>query len=199
MGINVLSVSTLLLFLLVGLVVVDTDIAMQKKAEMKTLIELANHHATFAIDEALKTEGIIDMVEADAMNRFDQRMGQNGNYTREGNFYQPSAESVTTDPVAIINHYIDFQQWRYNTKMFLHYDGESLQMEKLEREADPKPTVGGELRIAITMQDNQTVNLPPKMMIGPSHVVVAYVDERPLVPLLPAHAFPVASVEELKW
>jgi len=198
MGINVLSISTLLLFLLLGLVVVDTDIAMQKKAEMKTLIELANHHATFAIDEALKTEGIIEMVEADAMSLFDQRMEQNGNYIRKGEFYQPSEESVTTDPVAIVNHYIDFQQWRYNTKLFLHYDGDNLQMDKIEKETNLQPA-GGELRIAITIEDNQTVSLPPKMMIGPSNVVVAYIDERPLIPLLPSHAFPVASVEELKW
>lgn len=198
MGINVLSISTLLLFLLVGLVVVDADLAMQKKAEMKTLIELANHHATFAIDQALKTEGIIEMVEAEAIKRFDSRMKENGYYDRNGAYYQPGDQSVTTDPVAIASHYVDFQDWRKNIKLSLHYDGDVLQIEKVEIDPEQQPS-GGQLRIAITMENNQTVSLAPKRMIGPSHVVVAYIDERPLVPLLPAHAFPVASVEELKW
>lgn len=198
MGINVLSISTLLLFLLIGLVVVDTDIAMQKKAEMKTLIELANHHATFAIDQTLKTEGIIEMVETEAMNRFALRMKENGHYERDGEFLQPAEDSVTTDPVAIANHYIGFRDWRHNIRLSLHFDGSSLTMENIRIEPDEQPA-GGLLQIAITLEDNQTVSLPPKQMIGPSHVVVAYIDERPLVPLLPAHAFPVASVEELKW
>jgi hypothetical protein len=35
-------------------------------------------------------------------------------------------------------------------------------------------------------------------MVGPSHVVVAYVDESPFLPILPGHSFPVVSVEEVK-
>lgn len=193
-----LSISTLLLFLLIGLVVVDADIAMQKKAEIKTLIELANHHATFAIDQALKTEGIIELVEGEAITRFDNRMKENGFYDRSGAYYQPADRSVTTDRVAVATYYVDFQNWRRNIKLSLDYDGDSLKMESIGIDPEQQPS-GGELRIAITMENNQTVSLAPKRMIGPSHVVVAYIDEPPLVPILPAHAFPVASVEELKW
>jgi hypothetical protein len=198
MGINVLSISLLLFFLLIGLMVVDADVAMQKKAEMKMLIELANHHASFAIDQALKTEGIIEMVQTDALNRFAGRMAENGRYSRQGSLFIPSSSSVTTDPVSIANYYIDFQEWRRDIQLSLRYQADTLMIEHVDRSAEMKPT-GGELRVEITTEKGDILKLAPKKLIGPSHVVVAYVDERPMVPLLPAHSFPVSSVEELKW
>jgi hypothetical protein len=198
MGINVLSISTLLFLLLVGLMVVDADVAMQKKAEVKTLIELANHHATFAIDQALKTEGIIDMVQPEAMDRFAVRMAENGRYSRQGDRYIPSPTSVTTDPVFIAYYYVSFQDWRKDIRLSLRFNGKSLLIEEENTGAEVRPT-GGELRVAVTTEKGQLLRMAPKKMIGPSNVVVAYVQERPLVPLLPAHSFPVVSVEELKW
>jgi hypothetical protein len=187
----------LLIFLLVGLIVADADIAMQKKTEVKSLLELANHHATFAIDQSLKTEGIIEMTETEALARLDKRMEENGGYIRQGSFYLPSSASITTDPLPFVHYYVNFQNWRKDLQLILRYTGDSLLLEKAVP-GQEQPT-GGELRISITTDEAQVLELSPKKMIGPSLVVVAYVDERPLTPLLPAHSFPVVSVEELKW
>lgn len=197
MGINLLSISMLLFFLLIGLFVVDTDLALQKKTEVKSLLEMANHHATFAVDQALKTEGIIELTEADALARFDQRMYENGRYTRQGTAYLPSTTSVTTDPLQVTYYYADFQAWRKNLQLFLHYDGKTLVLDKVT--PGEYRQAGGDLRISITTDKNEILQLAPKKMIGPSLVMVAYVDEKPLAPLLPGHSFPVVSVEELKW
>jgi hypothetical protein len=58
---------------------------------------------------------------------------------------------------------------------------------------------GGKLSLTVITEAGEVLEMAPKTMVGPSNVVVAYVDERPFLPLLPAHAFPVVSVEELKW
>lgn len=197
MGINLLSITVLLFFLLIGLFVVDTDLALQKKAEVKSLLELANHHATFAIDQALKTEGIIEMTEEEALLRFDKRMLENGQYIRQGSAYIPSAKSVTTDQIQAAHYYADFQTWRRNLQLSLHYDGKSLVLDRVI--PGEYRATGGDLQISITTEKNQVLKLAPKKMIGPSLVMVAYVDERPLTPLLPGHSFPIVSVEELKW
>lgn len=170
---------------------------MQKKMEIKTILELANHHATFAVDPALKTEGIIELVEAEALTRFDRRMEENGAYHRQGGVYYPSPSSVTTDPLLFAHYYVDFLNWRKDQRLELRYTSGALQLEQISYGAD-QPS-GGRLHITITEEDGKMLELSPKKMIGPSFVVVAYVHERPLAPFLPAHSFPVASVEELKW
>lgn len=197
MGMNLLSVSVLLLLLLIGLFTVDADVAMQKKTEVKALLELANHHATFAVDQTLKTEGIIDLVEEEALARFDRRMEENGGYRRSGNLYLPASDSVTTDPLPFARYSIDFQNWRKDLHLRFRYTGDTLLLEQAVPGTE-HPS-GGKLRITVVTEQNESLELAPKTMIGPSAVVVAYVDERPFLPLLPAHAFPVVSVEELKW
>jgi hypothetical protein len=196
MGINVLSISAILLFLLVGAFVVDADMAMQKKTEVKMLLELANHHATFAVDPVLKTEGVIDLVENKALVRFDRRMAENGGYSREQGAYVPDAGSVTTDPLIFTRHYVDFRSWQQDLQIRLHYNGVTF-VEKQVVPGANRPS-GGRLQITVVTEQGEELRLAPKVMVGPSHVVVAYVDERPFLPILPAHAFPVVSVEELK-
>lgn len=196
MGINVLSISAILLFLLVGAFVVDADMAMQKKTEVKMLLELANHHATFAVDPVLKTEGVIDLVENEALVRFDRRMAENGGYRREQGAYVPDAGSVTTDPLIFTCHYVDFRSWQQDLQIRLHYNGLTF-VEKQVVPGANRPS-GGRLQITVVTEQGEELRLAPKVMVGPSHVVVAYVDERPFLPVLPAHAFPVVSVEELK-
>jgi hypothetical protein len=193
----VLSVSVLLLLLLIGMFVVDADAAMQKKAEVKALLEMANHHATFAVNQDLKTEGVIDLVEEEALARFDRRMEENGGYTRQGSEYVPAADSVTTDTLPFVRYSIDFLNWRKDLHLRLRYTGDTLLIEQATTGAE-RPT-GGRLRITVVTERNEELELAPKTMIGPCAVVVAYVDERPFLPLLPAHSFPVVSVEELKW
>lgn len=188
----------LLFFLLLGLVVVDSDLALQKKQEVKTLLELANHDATWAVDQVLKTEGLIDLVETDAISRFERRMEQNGQYHRQGAVFIPDATSVTTDQIAFLHYYIDFRQWRQDTRMFLRYTGDKLVLENVSIDNQTQPS-GGLLQITVTSENAEQLSLAPKRMIGPSLVAVAYVDEQPLTPLLPGHSFPVVSVEELKW
>jgi hypothetical protein len=185
------------MFLLIGLFVVDADVVLQKKAEVKTLMELANHHATFAVNEMLKTEGVIELVEEEALTRFDQRMAENGGYQRDGTAYLPSSGSVTTDPIAFAWHTIDFLHWRKDLHLRLRYNGESLLLEQVV-EGMERPS-GGKLSLTVITEAGEVLEMAPKTMVGPSNVVVAYVDERPFLPLLPAHAFPVVSVEELKW
>ncbi|WP_342772410.1 hypothetical protein [Brevibacillus fluminis] len=188
----------MLFFLLLGLVVVDTDLALQKKQEVKTLLELANHDATWAIDQALKTEGIIDLVETEAISRFDRRMEQNGRYRRQGAVFIPAQKSVTTDQIAILHYYIDFTQWRKNTQLSLTYRGDKLVVDNVAIDSQVQPS-GGVLQITVTTESAERLTLAPKRMIGPSLVAVGYVDEQPLFQLLPGHSFPVVSVEELKW
>mgnify|MGYP001057569017 CR=1 FL=1 len=196
MGVNLISVSALLFFLLIGIFVVDTDLALQKKAEVKMLLELANHHATFAVDPIMKTEGVIELIEEEALVRFDERMLANGGYRREHNAYFPDAHSVTTDPLPFVRHYIDFRSWRQDWQLRLRYDGQELVLEQAIPGA-VRPD-GGLLQIQFVTEQGEELALAPKTMVGPSHVVAAYIDERPLLPVLPAHSFPVVSVEEVK-
>lgn len=176
--------------------VVDTDLAMQKKAEVKMLLELANHHATFAVDPVLKTEGVIDLVEGEALGRFDRRMMESGGYRRQQNAYLPDPTSVTTDPLPFARHYVDFLSWRQDLELRLVYNGSALLLEQAVP-GTVRPG-GGRLQITVVTEQGEELRLAPKTMVGPSHVVVAYVDERPFLSMLPAHAFPVVSVEELK-
>lgn len=188
----------MLLFLLLGLVVFDADLAMHKKLEVKTLLELANHDATFAINQDLKTEGIIDLNVDEAMARFYQRMAENGGYRVQNAAFVPSADSVTSDPLPFRYYYIDFQHWQRDFRLSLRYQQGGLQEVSAEFSENTRPG-GGYVEIAITTEEGEVLQLSPKRMVGPSLVVVAYVDERPTVPLLSGHAFPVVSVEELKW
>ncbi|UFJ43406.1 hypothetical protein LOK74_21690 [Brevibacillus humidisoli] len=191
----------MLLFLLFGLVVFDADLAMHKKLEVKSLLELANHDATFAVNQALKTEGIIDLNLDEAMDRFERRMEENGGYSRQGALLQPSRESVTSDPLSFTYYYIDFQHWQRDVSFSLRYDEDqvhNLQLIHAEHGDIMRPE-GGYVEVEITTEDGEILQLSPKRMVGPSLVVVAYVDEQPFTPLLSGHAFPVVSVEELKW
>ncbi|MEJ8548746.1 hypothetical protein [Brevibacillus borstelensis] len=194
---NILSISALLFFLLIGVFVVDADLAMQKKTEIKTLLELSNHHATFAVDPVLKNEGVIDLMEKEALARFDKRMLENGGYRREGNKYLPGKHSVTTDSLSFARHYIDFLSWRNDHQLFLRFDGSDVSFDRVV--AGARRQAGGLLQITVVTEKGEELRLAPKTMVGPSHIVIAYVNERPFVPILPAHAFPVVSVEEVKW
>ncbi|MFS0558524.1 hypothetical protein [Brevibacillus sp. 179-C9.3 HS] len=186
----------MLFFLLVGMFVVDADIVMQKKTEVKMLLELSNHHATFAVDPILKTEGVIDLLEDEALERFDSRMYENGGYRRDQAAFIPQADSVTTDPIPFSRHYVDFRSWRNDLQLRLQYNGTTLITERATK-GTARPG-GGMLQITVVTELGEELQLAPKTMVGPSHVVVAYVDERPFLPMLPAHEFPVVSVEELK-
>ncbi|MFD2369665.1 hypothetical protein ACFSO0_06775 [Brevibacillus sp. GCM10020057] len=186
----------MLFFLLVGMFVVDTDMAMQKKTEVKMLLELANHHATFAVDPILKTEGVIDLLEDEAMERFEERMNENGGYHREQQTFVPGETSVTTDPLPFTRYYVDFRAWQQDLELYLRYNGKDLLQERVVPGA-VRPG-GGHLQVTVVTPEGEQLHLAPKTMVGPSHVVVAYVDERPFLPLLPGHSFPVVSVEELK-
>ncbi len=181
-----------------GLLVFDADLTMQKKQEVKALLELANHEATWAVDQAMKTEGIIELTESEAISRFAQRMADNGGYRQENNAFIPGKSSVTTDPLAFLHYYIDFQQWRKDTQLSLRFTGEKLLLDQAAVGSVIHPA-GGELKITVTTETGERLTLAPKRLIGPSLVAVAYVHDRPLTPLLTGHAFPVVSVEELKW
>lgn len=169
---------------------------MQKKAEVKMLLELANHHASFAIDPVLKTEGVIDLIEDEAQVRFEQRMWENGGYRAEQQAFLPSDHSVTTDRIPFASHYIDFRAWRQDWELSYRYDGKALTLERIT--PGPARPEGGRLLIRVIPPQGEELSLAPKMMAGPSHIVVAYVDERPFLSMLPAHSFPVVSVEEVK-
>lgn len=174
----------------------DADIAMQKKTEVKMLLELANHHATFAIDPILKTEGVIDLLEDQALDRFQARMNENGGYRLEQQSFIPAGDSVTTDPLPFVRYYVDFRAWRQDLELRMRYNGDALVQER----AIPgtmRPG-GGRLQVTVVTEEGEELHLAPKTMVGPSHVVVAFVDERPFLPMLPSHSFPVVSVEELK-
>lgn len=188
----------ILFFLLLGLVVVDSDLALQKKQEVKALLELANHNATWAVDQVLKTEGVIELVESEAIRRLDQSMEVNGGYQRQGNRLLPNPSSVTTDPLLFAHYYVDFQRWKHNTRLYLRHTGDQLFLENVVIDGTEHPS-GGTLQLTMTTESEQVLTLAPKKMVGPSLVAVAFVDEKALVPLLPPHAFPVVSVEELKW
>lgn len=174
----------------------DADIAMQKKTEVKMLLELANHHATFAVDPILKTEGVIDLLEDEALDRFAVRMSENGGYHREQQTFVPATDSVTTDPLPFFRYYIDFRAWQQDLELRLRYNGTALLLERAVTGATHSE--GGRLQVTVVTEEGEELRLAPKVMVGPSHVVVAFVDERPFLPLLPSHSFPVASVEELK-
>ncbi|MDF2682644.1 MAG: hypothetical protein K0R47_3834 [Brevibacillus sp.] len=174
----------------------DADLVMQKKTEVKMLLELSNHHATFAVDPTLKTEGVIDLVEDEALDLFAVRMNENGGYRLEQQAFVPAAGSVTTDPLPFTRYYVDFRAWRQDLELRLRYNGTAL----LQERAVPgtiRPT-GGRLQVTVVTEQGEELRLAPKIMVGPSHVVVAFVDERPFLPILPSHSFPVVSVEELK-
>lgn len=186
----------MLFFLLVGMFIVDADLAMQKKTEVKILLELSNHHATFAVDPVLKTEGVIDLLEDEALERFDERMHENGGYRRDQAMFVPQADSVTTDPIPFSRYYVDFRSWRNDHQLRLQYNGKTLVTERATK--GPARPGGGMLQITVVTERGEELQLAPKTMVGPSHVVVAYIDERPFLPMLPSHSFPVVSVEELK-
>lgn len=181
-----------------GLTVVDADLTMQKKQEVKALLELANHDATFAVNPSLKTEGIIDLLEDEAMDRFAKRMEQNGQYEWQGDQFIPSEKSVTTEPLAFLHYYIDFSQWQRDTYLSVQQTGNQLRLKQVTQGMASQPT-GGYLYISLQEENGQIVSLSPKRMVGPSFIAVAYVQDNPFTSLLPAHKFPVVSVEELKW
>jgi hypothetical protein len=185
--------------LLIGLFVVDADIALQKRNEVKHLLDLATHHATFAVNPELKTEGIIELVETEAVERFLERMHQNGRFTANGRTLLPSSNSVTENGIAFWTYYVDFQSWQRDHVLSLRYDGEMLHAMNITVGSTSVPSQGGLMEIQIRTDRGETLRLPSKRMSGPSWVVAAYVNEPPLFPLVPAHSFPLVSVEQVKW
>ncbi|MCR8938545.1 hypothetical protein O0555_14525 [Brevibacillus laterosporus] len=190
--------STLLLFLFLGLVVVDTEIILQKKQEIKSLIELGNHNASFAIHEELKSEGIIDLIEKEAFIRFSDSMKKNGNYVVRQVELQPGESSITSQPLAMYTLYIDFEQWYRNHKIDLQYRDKKLFAKNIVVSPE-KEVTGGKLNITVFDQEAKPKTLAPKKMIGPSRIVVVYASEPSILPFQQPHEFPVISVEELKW
>ncbi|QOS98581.1 hypothetical protein JNUCC42_19100 [Brevibacterium sp. JNUCC-42] len=190
--------STLLLFLFFGLVVVDTDIIMQKKQEMKSLLELGNHNASFAVHKELKTEGIIDLIETEAFIRFGESMKENGDYVVKPVELQPGKSSVTSQSLAMYTLYIDFEQWHRNHILELQYRDKKLFVKSIVASRDREVT-GGKLLVTVFDQAGKPNTLAPKKMVGPSRIVVVYASEPSILPFQPPHEFPVISVEELKW
>ncbi len=171
---------------------------MQKKQEVKSLLELANQDATFAINQRLKTEGVIDLVEEEAVARFVKRMEQNGGYRFQGNQFIPDEGSVTTDPLPFLHYYVDFLNWQKDIHLLVKFANGNLQLQQVTQ-GNQANAAGGYIYLSIQEESGQTVALSPKRMVGPSLVAVSYVQDRPLAAFLPGHKFPVASVEELKW
>ncbi|WP_094702092.1 hypothetical protein [Brevibacillus laterosporus] len=190
--------STLLLFLFLGLVVVDTEIIIQKKQEIKSLIELGNHNASFAIHEGLKSEGIIDLIEKEAFIRFSDSMKKNGNFVVRPVELQPGKSSITSQPLAMYTLYIDFEQWHRNHKIDLQYRDKKLFAKNIVVSPE-KEVTGGKLNITVFDQEAKPKTLAPKKMIGPLRIVVVYASEPSILPFQQPHEFPVISVEELKW
>lgn len=184
--------------MLFGITTVDADLTLQRKQEIKALLELANQDATFAINQELKTEGIIELNEDEALIRFAKRMEQNGKYRLQGNVFSPMKGSITSDPISFVHYYVNFENWRRDLSLLVKYDNNQLTIQQATIGYQPNPS-GGLLSISVQEENGQLVSLAPKRMVGPSFVVVAFIKDRPLTSFLPQHQFPVASVEELKW
>ena len=171
---------------------------MQKKQEIKTLLEMANHDASFAINEALKTEGVIDLVEEEATARFADNVMKNGKYEVNQDKMIPNKNSVTDWSVHLQTQYIDFLNWRKPHKFEYEYRDDRLTLQQMI--VDPHDdSAGGQIRVTIRDEQGRILQTPPKRMAGPSRIVLGYVNEPSLLPFSTSHQFPVVSVEELKW
>ncbi|MDC0764242.1 hypothetical protein POF51_26335 [Brevibacillus sp. AG] len=177
-----------------GMLVMDTDDITGKKMEIERLIDNANHHASFALVEDLKRQGVIEIDMPKALERFHNRMNQNGNYTWDDiGKYTPAPNSVTKTNVNVGWQYIDFQQWHDSYDVTLTMTGNSIKTTSMMNMGP-----GSVLR-ATLVANGKTYELPPKVMTGPSIVAVAYVDDPGLIPKLGRQIIPVISVQELRF
>lgn len=197
-GIQVLTISATLLFLLFGITTVDADLTLQRKQEIKSLLELANQDATFAINQELKTEGMIELNELEALTRFAKRMEVNGKYLLQGSVLSPTKGSITVYPIPFVHYYVNFQNWQRDLALVVKYENDQLILQQAVQ-GNQDNSSGGLLTISVIEENGQAVSLSPKRMVGPSFIVVAYVKDQPLTTFLPQHQFPVVSVEEIKW
>lgn len=178
----------------VGLLILDTDTMTGKKMEIERLIDNANHHASFALVEELKRQGVIEIDMPTALERFHARMNQNGNYTWDGvGAYTPAPSSITKTNVYVGWKYIDFQQWRNSYNLTMTFNGRTIEQSSFTHMGS-----GSVLRARLLVNGTE-YELPPKIMTGPCLVAVAYVDDPGLSPKIGRQLVPVISVQELRF
>ncbi|GED32386.1 hypothetical protein P9G84_13750 [Brevibacillus centrosporus] len=180
--------------ILAGVMVIDTDVTAGKKMEIERLIDNSNHHASFALVEELKRQGVIEIDKPTALERFHARMNQNGSYTWNGvGAYMPGPKSITKTNVFVGWKYIDFQQWHNTYDLTMTMNGALIQETNF---TDMGP--GSILRASLIV-NGTTYELPPKVMTGPCLVAVAYVDDPGISPRVGRQLIPVISVQELRF
>lgn len=180
--------------ILAGVMVIDTDVTTGKKMEVERLIDNANHHASFALVEELKRQGVIEIDMPTALERFHARMNQNGSYTWNGvGAYSPGPKSITKTDVFVGWKYIDFQQWHNSYDLTMTLNGTTIQETNF---TDMGP--GSILRASLVV-NGTTYELPPKVMTGPCLVAVGYVDDPGISPRVGRQLIPVISVQELRF
>ncbi|WP_019123882.1 hypothetical protein [Brevibacillus massiliensis] len=184
---------SVLFLLFPGMMVMDTDNITGKQMEVQRLIDNANHHASFAIIEEENAQGSVELNFDEAMQRFHQRMLQNGVYTWDGTKYLPGEKSITKSPVYVSHRYLDYLQWEGSYKMIVQYKGSSLLESSFTKVADQ----GATLEVEIRDHKGNIYTLPPKIVNGPSLISVAVVDDEGLG-IAGKHTFPVLSVQEVK-
>ncbi|MBO8163928.1 MAG: hypothetical protein H0Z34_09470 [Brevibacillus sp.] len=193
MPILLFGLFAMLFLLFPGMMVMDTDAITGKQMEMQRLMDNANHHATFAIVDEENAQGSVELELDEALQRFHQRMFQNGEYTWDGAKYVPGVKSITTSPVFAAFHYVDYLQWEDSHRMVVQYTGSSLQVASFTKMADH----GALLEVEVRDQAGNTYSLPPTILTGPCLVAVAMVDDEGLG-LAGRHTFPVLSVQAVK-
>ncbi|MGG4499147.1 hypothetical protein [Brevibacillus reuszeri] len=177
-----------------GVMVLDTDVVTGKKMEIERLVDNANHHASFALVEELKRQGVIEIDMPKALERFHTRMNQNGSFTWDKvGSYIPAPNSITKNNVYVGWQYIDFQQWKNSYDITMTLSGASIKTTNMTSMG-----TGSVLRAKLVV--NGTVyELPPKVMTGPCLVAVAYVEDPSFIPRLRTQIVPVISVQELRY
>lgn len=180
--------------MIAGVLVVDSDHMTAKQMEIQRLLDNANHHASFALVEELKRQGIIEIDMPTALTRFHERMNQNGSYVWNGTSYAPSTQSITKKPVYANFHYVDFEEWQHSYELIMRYDGARMNEEAFRLTSD----TGSRLNVTVIGSDGTTYQLVPKIMTGPCLIVVAMVDEDPMISRVGKQIIPFISVQEIK-
>lgn len=181
--------------LLTGMVVIDSDNSTAKQMEVQRLLDNANHHASFALVEELKRQGVIEIEMTRALDRFHARMKQNGYYTWNQDKYLPELRSITQKPLPTAFYYIDFSEWKHSYRIEWSYNGTAIREDSIAKVSD----AGSKLEIAVRMQDGTEYPLPPKIMGGPCLIAISVIDENPILKKAGSMTFPVVSVQEIKY
>jgi hypothetical protein len=187
-----LSLFILLFSSIIGVNHVDTALAASSQTWLQDQVDLALYHASIVPVKDGLNEGIKEIQLNEALDRFYDRLKQNGDLSKNSTFLQPGPKSKVKRPVAVYVDHISLEDSQKSWDVTYTVNGHTL-----VQTSRTQAGTGGELRAKIITPEGEMLPLPPKQLHGPALVAVAYGEEEKLNRYTGPTRIPVISIQHI--